>query len=823
MSTLKRVLLFASFLLLVTAPAMAQSGSAWLRFVHVIPGASAVDVYTDGQLTATDLEYGSATNYIAVPAGAHTLRVTQANGDSTIWEQPIEPSEGAALTLVASSAADAAFQVYQDDLNPIDLGKARFTAVHAISDVPSVDVLLADGRPVIPNLELNQPYGTLDLPTGAYEMAVAPSGSGVADALIPAEAIKFNSGTSYILLAYGTEAAPATLLLSAPTRASDEAGYARIAHTLPGVAEVDVYVNDALVAPALGYGEATGYMALPVGDHTLAVRAVGSEDDLATSDLSVSADTYATALIGGNAEAPAVQVLEDAIDGIDEANSALTVINNTADTTVSATFVDDSALLGDVAAGASDSAALPADERGIIIVAGSDPLEELLPNGAYGGVYYTVVAVDGADGVEVIELPPASLAQGANSAPGAPVATPEPTPEPTAVPTEAAAPTEAVVEAQPTAAATEVVAGATPVPAGPTAQVLLNPGANLQLRQYPSSEALSLGLAPSGALLRVNGRTGEAVPTPGTTATPLPPEATPFIDPVTLLAEDADLDPALTWLNVTYDTEDGGTVTAWVNALYVGVRDAQGRLMRLRDLPTVPSNRAGGTQDTAMVSPTARQNITFVTVGNLDPGVQVHLRRLPSTGGESLALLPAGTETTLQGVNEERSWVFVRYTTDASTIDGWLNLEYVSMQRNGLAVSFDRLQELLELNVLGDDVRGGVVAGAQPTSGVAQDLRNVVVGTVIGLNPGANVHLRRFHDAQAESLGLLSNGMTVVVNGRSVDDLWYQVTYQGNTGWIAVDFLDLTFNGLSYERESLPIIDTSTPTPTPTLEATAAA
>src|SRR5215207_2495433 len=129
MSTLKRVLLFASFLLLVTAPAMAQGGGAWLRFVHVIPGASAIDIYTDSQLTVTDLNYGSATDTISVPAGAHSVRVTQADSENAIWEQEIEPGDNAALTLVASSAADAAFQIYQDDLNPLALGKARFTAV----------------------------------------------------------------------------------------------------------------------------------------------------------------------------------------------------------------------------------------------------------------------------------------------------------------------------------------------------------------------------------------------------------------------------------------------------------------------------------------------------------------------------------------------------------------------------------------------------------------------------------------------------------------------------------------------------------------------
>jgi uncharacterized protein YgiM (DUF1202 family) len=103
---------------------------------------------------------------------------------------------------------------------------------------------------------------------------------------------------------------------------------------------------------------------------------------------------------------------------------------------------------------------------------------------------------------------------------------------------------------------------------------------------------------------------------------------------------------------------------------------------------------------------------------------------------------------------------------------------------------------------------------------VVEDLRNVVAGTVIGLNPDANLHLRRYDNEQAESLGLLPNGATLVVNGRGLDDLWYQVTYQGQVGWVAAEFIDLTFNGQPYEKETLPLIDSATPTPTGTLEPT---
>src|SRR5690606_31787945 len=146
-----------------------------------------------------------------------------------------------------------------------------------------------------------------------------------------------------------------------------------------------------------------------------------------------------------------------------------------------------------------------------------------------------------------------------------------------------------------------------------------------------------------------------------------------------------------------------------------------------------------------------------------------------TTGGESLALIPAGTEMELLGVNEARDWAYVQYQAPQSTVTGWMSTLYTTFQRNGLSVSFERLQELNALNIISDEQRGSVVTTGQATASVATDLRNVVAGEVVGLNADANLHLRRLPSEQGESLTLLPNGTVFVVNGRSTDDLWLQV------------------------------------------------
>jgi uncharacterized protein YraI len=353
---------------------------------------------------------------------------------------------------------------------------------------------------------------------------------------------------------------------------------------------------------------------------------------------------------------------------------------------------------------------------------------------------------------------------------------------------------------------------------GPTAQVLLDPGANLHLRQYPNTDALSLGLAPSGTALLVNGRAGAPELPPNVTPTP---ELTPFVDPVTLLEEGEDLVPAETWLNVSYATPDGGTITAWINALYVGLRDAQGRTMRLADLPTVPFNRAGQATNTAIQPPTAREFPVTVTIVGVDPGVNLHMRRIPSTGGESLALVPNGTVLDFVGITEELDWVLVRYTSpDGGVVRGWISADFATYQRSGQPTDFERLEILGELTILTGEERGGVeVAPSLNITPTATPLRNVIVGTVFNLNEGANLHLRRRANTAGESLALLPNDTQVLVNGQTTDDaglVWLQVSYEGQDGWVSSEYVLLTFNGRAYNLADVPLIDLTTPTPTET-------
>lgn len=690
------VILLAALLLAV--PTLAQSGAdSSVRFVNVIPGAASLDVYVDGLLSVAGLDYGSSSLYIPIASGAHSVAVTQSGVTTTLWQQNVDLQAGTAVTMIASSSNPLGFTAFQEDLNPLPIGSARLTAVHAIAGGPGADVTLADGRAVLPSLQYNIPAGTLDVPAARYDIAVVPQGATIENAIIPVTPLKLNSGTSYMVLAYGTAAQPGVLVLSAAAGAdADTPGFVRLTHGIPAAGAVDVYLNDALIAPSLSYGDSTAFVAYASGEGAVSVHAAGTDTVLLSGTLVVTAGQYIDYLVVGSPEAPALQAVTADIAQITPQQALLQVVNTLADGSISVSTASQAGV-ANVAGGATGSAVLSPEASNwtATVDSLSAPLDVRGP--VNGGVLYTVAAVAGDGGPQVLALPPVSIAMNIESAPGdarlAPASAPAEQP---------AAPTASAAEAQPTAPA-PVATTAPAAVAGPTAVVLTDPGVNIHLRQYPSSQAFSLTLVPSGTLLQVVGRPGAPTPPPGVTVTP-DPLATPYVDPASALPEGQDdLDPGSTWLFVNFIAPDGGVITGWANASYLTVTDAKGKPQRLADLPTVPQNRAG-------------------------------------------------------------------------------------------------------------EVDSGFVAPA-PTAAPFED---VIVATIDQLSAGSNLHLRRYPSAAAESLMLIPAGTQLVIEGRIDTGEWYQVTYQGVTGWIASAYVSLTFNDRRFDPAGVPVLATPTPTPSPT-------
>lgn len=835
--TIGRVLLISVLLILSISFASAQD-NANVRFVHVIPGATAVDIYVNGTLAIQDLAYGEATAYINVPAGTHTISTTPTGIATALWEQDITAQAGTSTLFVASSRTNLAYTPYTDKLAATPFGVTRLFLLHALADGPAVDVKLAQPvslngveQPVNTPLALNMAYGTIfgdfDLPAQTYTINVMPTGTDVSQSILSDVPVALDSNTSQFVIVYGTPGEPQALVISTPTMMQAGNGLVRFANTIANT-NYDIYVNETLIAPRLGLTNPTEHIGLPAGTHTVQLREAGSDVTVAENSITVNANAAQTILALAEASGVTVRSFSDNVAGVNATNAAASVINAIPDATVSVSLENGTPLAGGLAFGNSSPAALiaPATQRPNfdLTIGGQTGNIDIEPMTFYGGNYYNMIAVSG--GVfapPTLLIIPTTLNQTLASSPDTgqtivlgsmapPVNNPPSDSGPTGV---IAQPTPVLTQAAPPPPQVVV---STPEPVQPalpgaefTGQIFnLNPGVNLQLRQYPNTNALSLGLVPPGTTVEIVGREGPPVAL--VEGDPPPPEAATWVDPAEALEDEFDdLEPTATWLNINYNTPDGGLINAWVNALYVDPFDADGEAVRLADLPLYGSNIAGFAENTNITPPAPEEDRVTAIVVNLNPGVGLNIRRNPTTTSEVIGRLPNGTVTEFVGLLDDGSndWVFVNYApTEGGSISGWVSTQYIQYQYNGRDTDLDELDER-DLLAYVDGERVGGISGnvdALSSAPTPDPTRDQYIAQV-NLNPGANLQFRVTPDASSESLNLIPSGTRLVVSGRNADGTWLRTTFEGETGWIASQFVLISFNGEFIEVEDVPVVN----------------
>lgn len=825
------LVLLMALMVVGAAQASAQS-TGRARFVHVTPSVGPVDVYVNGSLLAQGLAYGNASPLFNLPVGDHIVDLTPANQTNSLIQQPIVID---ALRPTAFVVADGTqFFGVPENLTETPAGTARLLLVHAIAGAPAVDVKLAEavllggveqpiGTPIATEMAYGTTFGAFDVPAQTYVVDIFAAGTSTE--ILSNVTLPLAAGTSYTVIVYGTPAQPEVLLMTAPTQAAAGSGLLRVVHAIVGGPAVDVYDGSTLIIPSLAPEQASEHIALAAGTRTLALRPAGSpaEDSnvLVQADVTIEADSATTVVAMEATGAVVLGIYEDDITNALGGRQAVVSVVNTVVESVVETFS-----IADLPITTQLSYAMASDAVAVAPVSGSaeftlnvnnqrGALQNSLPP-LYGGVYYNVVVVPGTpfSGPRALAFPTVLNAT-LGSAPNADQSLASAQPQ-LVVETPAPLPTQPAIAATepPTPAAQPAISTD---PNQITARVVLDPGANLQLRQNPSPDALSLGLAPAGSVLIVNGREGRPVALVEGQAPP--PEAETYEDPVGLLPDDrTDLPATETWLNVTYNTPDGGRIVAWVLAQFLDVRNVRNERVRLRDLEPIARNIPGRAIATEVTPPPVPTDVLQAVVFNLDPGVSLNIRRLPSTEGEVLARVPAGTVFEFIGGEEEDRWAFIRYTTpEGGVIEGWVSTQYIQYQYNNRTYRLEEfknlvsrttsqaLYEIIPTDRLGS-VRGPAPALTVPT---VDPFRDQFVATV-RLDPNANLQFRRNPDIASESLGLIPSGTQVIVTARTEAGDWLRAEYQGQIGWINANFVTVTFNRAAVNISDIPI-DTTLP------------
>lgn len=837
-------------------PAFAQAtDSVLVRFVHALPGGEAVDIYVNDGLVAPSVEYGQATPHLRFPVGDYTLALRPAGSDATAAALFTQEFNLAATrtgyrqntaVIQADDAGNPALALYYDDLDPATLGFARLHLIHAVAGVAPVDLQRTDGAPILQSVTFNVASGSVNAPVGNYDLVVTATGDTPENALLALGNVEVNTNLLYTVVVIGNAAgdpAPEALILTTPvlSNAAQDEILTRIAHGSGDAPAVDVYANDTLILVGLEPGDITPHLPLPAGTVKLSLRdanALPNSDAAFEADVELSSETGAATVVALGSLADGsfnFALFTDEISTFGSDTARIRVVNAVSTGPANLELSDGTAVASGLAPfEASNPVNVPA---GTYDVSGSfdeetGPASISLPEQTFiGGTHYTLLVFSA-------ETPGLTVAAtGVNTAPNSlPGATDTVL---VAAPTEA--PAEVATEVVPAATeeVTPVAEVTTPAPVAttppavtpppvvsappPTAQALtgvvnLDSGVNLQCREYPTSAAFSLGLVPNGSTLVIRGFAGPEDPIDGQPNTPVEPGA--FDTPE--LAEDFNQ----VWIQADWAAPQGGTIRCWTRADFVqmtfrsrNIADVAQffELVELGEIEPVPSNYPGGAVDDAVVVPPS-SNAPQLPIGtvNVNPGVNLQLRRSPSITAESLALIPGGTDLqvvsraeivpgTEIGSPQSPDWFFVQYATPdgSALVTGWISGDFVILTFNGRAVAVEDIPLADEPLPVGETLAGtGSPAIAVPTE--APIVGAVSVGT------GGNLNLRDRPSTDGLVVIPIPSGSSVIVLGRNGDGTWLNVRYEvagqsSSTGWVATEFVTVTRSGSAFPIATLPI------------------
>lgn len=159
--------------------------TARLRALFASPNAGNLDVLLDEKPVAANIPYRTATTYVTLPAGAHTVRFNAAGTGNTVLNANVSLAANTDTTLaVVGDAGNVAPVSLTDDNSAPASGAARVRVLQASPAMGAVDVYItakdADilaASPAVNGVAYRAASNYVQLPAGTYEIRVTPAGT----------------------------------------------------------------------------------------------------------------------------------------------------------------------------------------------------------------------------------------------------------------------------------------------------------------------------------------------------------------------------------------------------------------------------------------------------------------------------------------------------------------------------------------------------------------------------------------------------------------------------------------------------------------------
>jgi len=174
-----------------------------LRVAHLSPDAPAVDVLVNGEVALSGVSFPEFSDYLAVPAGEYRIQVTPAGAnDVVVIDATLTLESGGVYTVAATGL------LAHGDLQPLVIGDQVTTSsrsnvrfIHLSPDAPGVDIAVAGGDVVFPDVTFREGSGYAELPGGTYDLEVRVAGTQTV--ALPVPGVTIMDGMNYTIYAIG--------------------------------------------------------------------------------------------------------------------------------------------------------------------------------------------------------------------------------------------------------------------------------------------------------------------------------------------------------------------------------------------------------------------------------------------------------------------------------------------------------------------------------------------------------------------------------------------------------------------------------------------
>jgi hypothetical protein len=159
----------------VTPSIDAQYPTTFVRLLHAVPDAPAVDIFVDGDRVAAGVVFGDLSAFLPIDPGTYDVAVNVAGTDTSVISDTVTLEDGKRYTLavigrLADGPEGVSIALFEERRRSLTAGSSSLQVVNLAPDVASFD-LVRNGAPLISALGFGA-AGNTELPAGVHSVSM---------------------------------------------------------------------------------------------------------------------------------------------------------------------------------------------------------------------------------------------------------------------------------------------------------------------------------------------------------------------------------------------------------------------------------------------------------------------------------------------------------------------------------------------------------------------------------------------------------------------------------------------------------------------------